>query len=47
MPRRFAVAASGRLEALQSEWSARTQGDMWVNQLRAGTHLLNVGVRAV
>ena len=47
MPRRFAVAAWVQLEALQSEWSARTQGDMWVNQLRAGTHWLNVGVRAV
>ena len=47
MPRRFAVAAWVQLEALHSEWSARTQGDMWVNQLRAGTHWLNVGVRAV
>ena len=23
---------SGQLEALHSEWSARAQGDMWVNQ---------------
>ena len=43
--RRFAVAASGQLEALQSKWSARTQGDMWVNQPSAGTHWLNVGAR--
>ena len=44
MPRRFAVAASRQLEALLSEWSARTQGDMWVNHPCAGTHWLNVGV---
>ena len=46
MPRRFAVAAWEQLEALHSEWSARTQG-MWVNQPSAGTHWLNVGARAV
>ena len=84
MPRRFAVAAWEQLEALHSEWSARTQGHVgesapkpgptgstWAQErsdkdmLRrdplaqrgrksgltktcsAGTHWLNVGVRAV
>ena len=34
MPRRFAVAVFGQFEALHSKWSARAQGDMWVNQLQ-------------
>ena len=45
MPRRFAVAVSGQFEALYSTWSARAQGDMWVNQRQ--DPLANVGVRAV
>ena len=32
MPRLFAVAVLGQLEALHSTRSARAQGDMWVNQ---------------
>ena len=34
MPRRFAVAVFGQSEVLYSKWSARVQGDMWVNQRR-------------
>ena len=43
MPRRFAVAAWEQLEALHSEWSARTQGDMWVNQLQSRDPLAQRG----
>ena len=34
MPRRLAVAVLGQFEALYSNWGARAQGDMWVNQCR-------------
>ena len=34
MPRRFAVAVFGQLEALHSTRSARALGDMLVNQRR-------------
>ena len=37
----------GADKGLAFRLSGRAQGDMWVDQLSAGTHWLNVGVRAV
>ena len=47
MPRRFAVAVLGQLEALHSTRSARAQGDMWVNQHRSRDPLAAATDRAV